>query len=102
MFKIELITDKIGNERIHDRYPLRKGCMLCNIHMYGIGNSCHLEYLRDNQGMVKDGYLVTSKVELVTVDGLYYHIPDLHINITKGTKVIIQTLNSIYHIIFQS
>lgn len=98
MFKIELITDKIGNEKINDRYPLRKGSILSNIHMYGIGSACYMEYFVDNAGKAKDGYMTTSKVEQVTVDGLNYLIPDLHINITKGNKIIIHTLNSIYHI----
>lgn len=98
MFKIELITDKIGNEKIHERYPLRKGSIFSNIHMYGIGSVCYLEYLKDSAGESKDGYLTTSRVEQVTVDGLNYMIPDLHINITKGRNVIIHTMNSVYHI----
>jgi len=99
VYKIELITDKIGNEKIYDMYSVWKGSVLSRIHMHGIGNYCYLEYIKEGSGYNDDGYVITSNVEQITVDGLNYHIPNQHINVTKGMKVTIHTMNSIYHMI---
>ena len=62
MYRIENITGKDGNERTDGRYPLRKGC-IGNMYFLDLGNVMIFEYIKDNQGNEKSGYLRTSIVE---------------------------------------
>lgn len=81
MYRIEKITDVDDNERIDGRYPLRKCCIINLIHL-AIGDVMRLEYVKDNQGNDKSGYLHTSTVEdyeeydnrttVYTINSVYY------------------------------
>lgn len=81
MYRIESITGKDGLERTDGRYPLRKGC-IGNIYDVIIGQVLWFEYLADNEGNVKTGYLRTSMIESFVED---------------FDRLIIETLNSVYY-----
>lgn len=81
MYKIEKITYKDGSEKLDDKSIIRKGSIGC-LYDIIIGQSLWFEYLQDNQGNDKTGYLKTSMVESFEEDW------DL---------TIVETLNSMYY-----
>lgn len=82
MYRIEMITGTDGNERMDGRYPLRKRCT-GNIYYLKAGNIMIFEYITDNEGNEKQGYLRTSIVD----DYEDY-----------GTGVTVYTMNSVYYL----
>lgn len=80
-YKIKSITGKDGNERTDGRYPLRIGC-IGKVYFLEVGKVMVFEYLKDNQGNEKDGYLRTSTMEnyeryengmmVYTMNSVYY------------------------------
>lgn len=79
---IEKIENKYG-ERTDGRYPLRKGCV-GNIYHLKIGECFVFEYLKNNKGSNKCGYLRTSTVKEYKKYEQY---------------IIIHTINSVYTLI---
>lgn len=81
MLRIKSITGKDGNERTDGRYPLRKGC-IGKMYFLELGDVMIFEYIKDNQGNEKSGYLRTSIVEdyesfengitVYTMNSVYY------------------------------
>jgi hypothetical protein len=81
MYRIEMITGTDGNERTDGRYTLRKGCV-GKMYLLDIGQVMIFEYIKDNQGNEKSGYLRTSIVEdynlyengvtVYTMNSVYY------------------------------
>ena len=81
MLRIKSITGKDGNERTDGRYPLRKDC-IGKMYFLELGNVMIFEYIKDNQGNEKSGYLRSSIVEdyqlfengiiVYTVNSVYY------------------------------
>ena len=81
MYKIDMITGINGNERLDGRYPLRKGCIGNIIHLEA-GEVMMFEYIKDNEGNDKTGYLRTSLVSdyeeyengitVYTMNSVYY------------------------------
>lgn len=82
MYKIEMITGSDGEERTDGRYPLRKGCLV-NIYHLKSGEVMILDYIKDNQGNEKQGYLRTS-----TVDDYEDY----------GVGITVYTMNSVYYL----
>jgi len=82
MYIIKSITGKNGLERTDGRYPLRKGCT-GNIYYLNSGDVVIFEYIKDNEGNDKSGYLRTSTVD----DYEEYE-----------NGVIVYTLNSVYYL----
>ena len=80
-YKIKSITGKDGNERTDGRYPSRIGC-IGRIYFLEIGKPMVFEYLKDNQGNEKCGYLRSSTIEnydsyengttVYTMNSVYY------------------------------
>jgi hypothetical protein len=62
LYRIEMITGSDGEERTDGRYPLRKGCIVNITHLQS-GEVMILEYIKDNKGNPKEGYLRTSLVD---------------------------------------
>jgi len=83
MYKIDLITDRDGEERLDGRYPFRKNCIVKNIMCCGIDNVIFFEYYKDANGNEKQGTLRTSAMKDVRFD---------------GNRIIIITLNSVYYL----
>lgn len=79
MYIIEKIENEHG-ERIDGRYPLRKGCA-GNISHLKTGECFVFEYLKDNKGNSKCGYLRASTVKEYKKHEQY---------------IIIHTVNSVY------
>lgn len=81
MLRIKSITGKDGNERTDGRYPLRKGC-IGKMYFLELGDVMIFEYIKDNQGNEKSGYLRSSIVEdynlyengitVYTMNSVYY------------------------------
>ena len=81
MLRIKSITNKEGSERTDGRYPLRKGC-IGKMYFLELGNAMVFEYIKDNQGNEKSGYLRSSIVEdyqlfengitVYTMNSVYY------------------------------
>ena len=81
MLRIKSITNKDGSERTDGRYPLRKGC-IGKMYFLELGNVMIFEYIKDNQGNEKSGYLRSSIVEdyelfekgvtVYTMNSVYY------------------------------
>jgi len=83
MYKIESIAHKDGTERIDGRYPLRKGCK-GDIYHLKAGDCMYFEYVTDNKGNDKTGYLRTSLVEKIE---------------ESDDVIVVYTLNSVYKFI---
>ena len=81
MLRIKSITGKDGNERTDGRYPLRKGC-IGKMYYLDFGIPMLFEYIKDNQGNEKSGYLRSSIVE-------NYQLFE--------NGIIVHTMNSIYY-----
>ena len=83
MLKIKSITGKDGNERTDGRYPLRKGC-IGKMYYLDFGIPILFEYIKDNQGNEKSGYLRSSIVEDYKL-------------LEDENELIVYTMNSIYY-----
>ena len=81
MYRIERITYKDDSERMDNTYQARKGC-IGNLNPISLGRVLWFDYIFDNEGNDKKGYLKTSMVESCT---------------EYDDKVIVETLNSIYY-----
>lgn len=81
MYRIESITGEDGLERTDGRYPLRKGC-IGKMYLLDCGKPMIFEYIKNNQGNNKSGYLRTSVVDdyelydngatVYTMNSVYY------------------------------
>lgn len=79
LYRIKQILSVENNEpRTDGRYPLRVGCVGM---VYALKPAMIFEYLRDNQGNEKTGYLMTSRVEKSE---------------ENETELYVKTVNSIY------
>ena len=81
MLRIKSITGKDGSERTDGRYPLRKGC-IGKMYYLDFGIPMLFEYIKDNQGNEKSGYLRSSIVE-------DYQLFE--------NELIVYTMNSVYY-----
>lgn len=81
-YKIESITNLDGTPRTDGRYPQRVGCIAALPYPVFPGIGLYINYLRDNAGKQKDGWLQTSTV--IDVDRL------------EDGGLVVTTLNSIY------
>ena len=83
MLRIKSITGKDGTERTDGRYPSRKGC-IGKMYCMDFGIPMLFEYIKDNQGNEKSGYLRSSIVE------------DYEL-LEDENELIVYTMNSIYY-----
>ena len=82
--KIKDIRYTETNEtRTDDRYPLRIGSTVEFMFEPAVDDVMFLEYVLDNQGNPKSGYLRTSRVEDI---------------VETDTEIVITTRNSIYYL----
>lgn len=83
MLRIKSITDKDGSERTDGKYPSRKGC-IGEMYFLELSNVMIFEYIKDNQGNEKSGYLRSSIVK-------DYKLSE------DENELIVYTMNSVYY-----
>ena len=74
-----------GTERVDGRYPDRKGSIY-KINSLYLGYPMILEYVWDNQGMDKSGYLCSTPVLAADICS------------GKSGEIVVETKNSIYYL----
>lgn len=61
MYKIDRITTKDGSDKTNEADLKRKGCTV-NLYQLELGYSMILDYIKDNEGNYKSGFIRTSVV----------------------------------------